>query len=247
MRAVIIEDEKKNSDQLKNLLAKNCPQVAIIGEGTDAESGQQVIRELQPDIVFLDIQLPGKSGFEMLSELSPCSFDIIFVSGYDKYGIQAIKCSALDYLLKPVKPKDLMEAVRKAENSTSKKFHEDKIANLLTYFDNTNISNCKIVLPFMKEARFVRICDIVRCESDRNYTLFYMNDGERLLVTRGLASFEDQLQPFGFIRPHQSHLVNPAYIKIFRKDSAELILFNNNRIPVSRMKLEQLKRTLRLP
>jgi two-component system LytT family response regulator len=248
MKAVIIEDEKRNSTQLRSLLAKNCPHVAVIGEGADADSGRNLIKALQPDLVFLDIQLPGKSGFDMLSELGSCSFEVIFVSGFDSYGIQAIKFSALDYLLKPVKPKELVEAVRKAESSSSKKQAAEKITNLLSHLEQTDITDKRIGLPLMKEIRFVNIADVMHCESENSYTKFYMNDGEILVVSSGLFAYDAQLKPYHFLRCHQSHLVNRKYIKSLLKEDtvSELVLTDGTRIPVSRLKRDLIKDELRL-
>lgn len=250
MKAVIIEDEKRNSVQLRSLLQKNCPQIAIVGEGADADSGRRLINNLQPDLVFLDIQLPGKSGFDMLSEIGNCNFEVIFVSGFDTYGIQAIKFSALDYLLKPVKPKELVEAVRKAETSSTKKQAAEKITNLLSHLGETDVAGKRIGLPLMKEIRFVDISDITYCEASNSYTKFFMNDGskEPLLVSAGLFTYDAQLAPFHFIRCHQSYLVNRKYIRSLIKDgnAFELVLTNGTRIPVSRLKIGAVRNELRL-
>lgn len=246
MKAVIIEDEHRNSARLRRLLAEHCPQVSVVGEGADADSGKQLIYSLQPELVFLDIQLPGKSGFDMLSEMGPCPFGVIFVSGYDQYGIQAIKCSAIDYLLKPVKAVELVEAVQKAQQTTSKKAQEEKIANLLSFFDPGNVKNQKIILQLMNETRLVQVSDIIFCEGDGSYTKLHMNNSEDMTVSKGLSWFDAQLLPFGFTRPHQSYLVNLHYIKSLLKNPVELLLINNQRVPVSRMKLEQVKLDLRL-
>lgn len=246
MKAVIIEDEQRNSIQLRSLLQKNCPHVSVIGEGADAETGRKLINTLHPDLVFLDIQLPGKSGFDMLSEIGNCDFEVIFVSGFDTYGIQAIKFSALDYLLKPVKPKELVEAVRKAESSSTKKQAAEKINNLLSHLEQTGAK--RIGLPLFKETRFINISDITHCEAWNSYTKFYMSNGEPLLVSSGLFTYDAQLSPFQFIRCHQSFVVNKNYIHSLVKEGKafHLVLTNGIRIPVSRLKIDMVRKELKL-
>jgi two-component system LytT family response regulator len=245
MKAVIIEDEKKNCQQLRSLLTKNCPHVSIIGEGIDADSGLNLVRTLQPDLVFLDIQMPGKSGFDMLAELGSHPFEVIFVSGYDQYGVQAIKFSALDYLLKPVKSHELVHAVHKAELASSRKQSQEKIDNLLSVL-NTDKPEHRIGLALMNEIRFVNVSDIIRCESTNSYTNLYMKDKEKLSVSKGIYEFDTQLSPYGFIRCSQSNLVNHKYIKSLLKSDTicELLLTDGTKVLVSVRKREYVKNEL---
>lgn len=246
MKAVIIEDEKKNSQQLRSLLTKNCPDVFVVGEGYTADAGIDLIREKQPDIVFLDIQMPGKSGFDMLTELGNYPFEVIFVTGYDQYGIEAIKFSALDYLLKPVKPVELVQAVDKATRSSSRKHMENKILNLLDHLENTDKDDHQIALAFAKETRFVYVRDIVRCESHNSYTTFHMSNGESLMLSYSLYNYDMLLRPYHFIRCHQSHLVNRKFISSLKKEDSipELLLLNGSTVPVSRKNYDMVKKEL---
>lgn len=246
MRAIIIEDEKKNITHLRGLLTMYCKQVEIIGEATNAEEGLKLIAGLNPNLVFLDIQMPGKSGFDMLASLGEYNFEVIFVTGYDQYGIQAVKFSALDYLLKPVKVDELAKAVAKAEAQKQKRQTHEQIINLLSVINNAQKAGHHIALPLMKELRFVSPDEIVRCESDNNYTQFYLRNSEKLLVSTGIYEYEEMLKDYHFIRCHQSHLINRKFIKSLLKEDTvfELLLTDGTRIPVSRLRKDMVKEEL---
>lgn len=246
MRAIIIEDEKKNITHLRGLLTRYFKQVEIVGEAVNAEEGVKIIAGLNPEIVFLDIQMPGKSGFDMLASLGEYNFEVIFVTGYDQYGIQAVKFSALDYLLKPVKVDELAKAIAKAEAKKQKRQTHEQIINLLSVINNSQKTDHRIALPLMKELRFVNPDEIIRCESDNNYTQFYLHDGEKLLVSKGIYEYAEMLKDYHFIRCHQSHLVNRKFIKSLLKEDTvfELLLTDGSRIPVSRLKKDMVKEEL---
>ena len=243
MKAIIVEDEAKNISKLRSLLEKFCPSIELAGTAMDADSGIVLIGQTKPDLLFLDIQMPGKSGFDMLAELGNYEFEVIFVTAFDQYGIKAIKFSALDYLLKPVKPKDLILAVEKAIKKSGQKRTSQQIANLLQQLNSGNKADHRIILPFMKEYRYLKPEEIIRCEALNSYTSFYLNNGEKLTVSSLLREYEEILVPYGFIRCHQSHLVNRLYIKSLLKDDniSELLLTDKTKIPVSRLKRELVK------
>lgn len=245
MKAIIIEDEKKNIVHLKGLM-KHFPLVELVGEAGDAVEGIQLISQTQPDLLFLDIQLPGKSGFELLASLGEYQFEVIFITAYDQYGIQAIKFSALDYLLKPVKLEELYKAIQKATKRTNNKQTQEQIRNLLAVLEQDKRDH-RIALPLMKEIRFVNPEEIIRCEAANNYTHIYLESGEKLLVSKGLFEFAELLGDYHFIRCHQSHLVNRRFIKsILKEDTiSELLLTDGStRIPVSRLKRDEVKEKL---
>ena len=246
MKAVIIEDEKKNITQLKGLLLKYCKQVEVIGEAASADEGIRIITEHKPELVFLDIQMPHKSGFDMLAALGEYNFEVIFVTGYDQYGIQAVKFSALDYLLKPVKADELIKAVLKAEIKNRKKQTQQQIINLLSVIKNSRKADHRIALPLMNEMRFINPDEIIRCESANNYTNFYLTGGEKLLVSKGIYEYDEMLKDYHFIRCHQSHLVNRKFIKSLLKEDTvfELLLTDGSCIPVSRLKKDMVKEEL---
>lgn len=238
MKAIIIDDEEENIDQLRNLLSEYCKKVQIIGMATNAVRGAEMIIALQPDLVFLDIQMPGKSGFDMLASLGVSQeFDVIFITGYEEYAIQAIRCSALDYLLKPVKTSELIAAIKKAEkkiNDLSISLQIDNLLNIITHPDKRDHT---IALPVAKGHRFINPYDIIYLQSSNNYTDFKMIDKETILISKGLYTFEEVLADFGLIRCHASYIVNPKYISKFSKaiTGFELLLSHGQRIPVTKM------------
>jgi len=246
INAVIIDDESNNIDNLEGLLKKYCPQIEVTGTAMNADEGAALIKKLQPKLIFLDIQMPGKSGFDMLSELQDHSFEIILITAYDQYGIKAIKFSAVDYLLKPLDIEELKKAVQKAGQRIKERMQNHELENLLQLLKNREEkSTHKLALPAIKETRFVSPKDIIRCESSNTYTGFYITTGEKIVVSRPIYEYEELLSDFGFIRCHQSHLVNKEYIKSWVKgDGGYLIMQNGDEIPVSKNKKEILARVL---
>ncbi|MGJ7032699.1 LytR/AlgR family response regulator transcription factor [Niabella hirudinis] len=240
IQAVIIDDERNNIDNLEGLLQRYCTQVQIAGIAMTADEGATLIRKLKPDLVFLDIQMPGKSGFQMLQELPAPSFEIILVTAFDQYGIQAIKFSAVDYLLKPLNIEELKAAVQKAERRIGERMQNRELENLLQMIRNREErATHKLALPTVKETRFVHPKEIIRCESSNVYTSFYLSNHEKIMVSKPIYEYEELLADFGFLRCHQSHLVNKTYIKSWiKEDGGFLVLDNGEQIPVARSKKE---------
>jgi two-component system LytT family response regulator len=247
--AVIIDDEQNNIDNLRELLRTYCPVVQVIACANNVTDGRKAIQENAPDIVFLDIQMPDASGFDLLKQLPHKNFEVIFVTAYDKYAIQAIRFSAIDYLLKPINVNELQHAVEKAIRTCEAKAQNHKLENLIHLLKwQQNKEEHRIALVTMKETRFVKPGEIVRCESSNTYCTFYLNDGAQLLVSRPIFQFEEILKEYGFIRCHQSHLVNKNFIKSWVKEDGDyLLLFNGMQVPISRHKKEMIKQTLRIP
>jgi two-component system LytT family response regulator len=244
--AVIIDDEQNNIDNLEILLRQHCPQVEIVASALNANNGAAIIRQHNPDIVFLDIQMPGKSGFEMLRLLQTHNFELIFVTAFDQYGIQAVKFSAIDYLLKPINTDELKNAVNKAIYRSIEKKQNRKLENLLQVLENQQQRDLhRIALTSARETRFIKTAEIIRCESSNNYTTFYLVDGEKIMVSKPIFEYEEVLSPYGFIRCHQSHLVNKKHIRsLVKDDGGYLLLEDNTQIPVSRLKKEFVKAEL---
>ncbi len=245
MKTIIIEDEKKTLAHLKKLLL-GIPQVELIGEATNAADAIRIITEINPELILLDIQLPDKNGFDLLASLGDYKFDVIFVTAYDQYGIQAVKCSALDYLLKPVKLTDLTIAIQKAIKGKEHRQTQLQIQNLISIV-NLPKKEHRIAVQLMKEIRFIDPAEIIRCEAANNYTHIFLNTGEKLIASKGLFEYDEMLQPYHFIRCHQSHLVNRKYIKsLLSTDTIfELQLTEKDfRIPVSRLKKDFVKTAL---
>jgi two-component system LytT family response regulator len=244
MKAIIIDDEIANIENLQGLLQRHCPQIGITGSATNNKDAARLISLHQPDLLFLDIQLKDDSGFNLLKLLPDKSFEVIFVTAFDNYGIQAIKFAALDYLLKPIDIDELVAAVQKAEDKSRDKQHNRQLDILLSHVKNDK-KHLKIALPQQKEIRYVAVNDIIRCEADNTYTFFYLSNGDKILVSRSLKEYTDLLEPNGFLRTHQSHLVNMAFVKSWLKEDGGLLLLNNgDKIPVSRPNRDKLRLTL---
>lgn len=244
IKAAIIDDEANNIENLQQIIGQHCSNIEIVGTATDAENGKKLIETQHPDLVLLDIQMPGKSGFDLLKELPKIDFEVIFITAYDRYGIQAIKFSALDYLLKPINITEFLFALEKAEHKIASKKESTNIQNLLKYLKGGK-EVPKIALPTLKEIMYVKVSEILRCEAENNYTNFYLLNGEQVLVCKTLKEFSELLIPHHFIRSHQSHLVNIDCVKSYLKeDGGTLLLSNLEKIPISRQNREMVKEAL---
>ncbi len=243
---VIIDDEQNNILNLQMLLQKHCPNISVLATAMSADEGIAIIKKHQPDVVFLDIQMPGKNGFQLLQSLSNLDFEIIFVTAYDQYGIQAVKFAALDYLLKPIKIEELQQAVNKAAEKSLAKRQNLQLQNLINLLkQSSKKEEQRIALPSAKETRFIEIKHIVRCESLNNYTTFYIDNNEKLLISKPIYEYEELLTDYGFIRCHQSHLVNKKFVKSWIKNDGDcLLLEDGTQVPVSRQKKEMVKTLL---
>jgi two-component system LytT family response regulator len=241
--AVIIDNEQNNIENLEILLQQYCPQLTVVATGLNATEGEAIILEHDPDIVFLDIQMPGKNGFALLQSLKVHNFELIFVTAFDQYGIQAVKFSALDYLLKPIDTEELKMAVHKAIYRSSEKKQNKKLENLLQVLEHQQQKNIhRIALTSAKETRFIRTQDIIRCESSNNYTTFYLFGREKIMTSKPIFEYEEILVNYGFIRCHQSHLVNKKHIKSWvKEDGGFLLLDDNTQVPISRQKKEYVR------
>ena len=239
--ALIVDDERRSRETLASLIEKYCPVLKVIGFADSAATGAEAIKLQSPDLVFLDIEMPFGSGFDMLEKLGDYSFEVVFTTAYDQYALRAFKFSALDYLLKPIDRDDLIEAVGRVEKRVSKKQNSlSKEANehlevLLHNIKNKHLHASKIALPTSDGIVFVQVNDIIRCESERNYTNFYMSGGEKILITRTLKEFELMLTDFDFFRVHHSHLINLAYVKRYIKsDGGSLMMIDESIVQISR-------------
>ena len=245
MRALIVDDEASNRENLRQLLRTYAPDVEICAYADDVASGLKSIQAIRPQLVFLDIQLHNQSGFDLLKQLNEIDFEIIFVTAYNQYGIQAVKFAALDYLLKPIDVDELVIAVEKARKAINLKQKNDRLGYLLEYLKTDAQASPRIALPLFNETRYVNVDDIVRCEADNTYTRFILNTGEQILVSKTLKEYAAMLTNHNFMRTHQSHLVNTAFIKSWlREDGGSLLLNDGTKIPVSKLNREKIKEIL---
>lgn len=246
IRAVIIDDEKNNIENMVSLLRKHELPVAIVGSATNADDAISAIVATNPDLLFLDIQMPEKNGFDVLKALPHYQFEVIFVTAFDQYGIQAVKFSAIDYLLKPVNPEELKASILKVEAKLNQRKQNFQLKNLMELIKNKDAKkDHKLALASTKEIRFVHTDEIIRCESSNAYTQFYLTDGKNIMVSKPIFEYEEMLSNYDFIRCHQSHLVNSKFIKsLVKEDSGYLLLNDDTRIPISRGKKENVLKAL---
>jgi two-component system LytT family response regulator len=244
--AILIDDEPNNLANLSLLLAQYCPGVEILGTALDAAEGKELIIGRRPNLVFLDIQMPGTTGLDLLQQLPNHDFELIFVTAYDNYGIQAVKFAAVDYLLKPIDVQELQEAVRKATLRIGERQKNGQLVNLLQLLQRQQFKDeHRIALSTLKETRFLFTRQIIRCESNNNYCNFFLDNGEKLLVSKPIFEFEPLLKDYGFIRCHQSHLINKRYVKSWvREDGGFLLMEDGASVPVSRSKKDTVLETL---
>ncbi|MCU4164071.1 LytR/AlgR family response regulator transcription factor [Carboxylicivirga caseinilyticus] len=236
IRALIIDDEENNINNLKDLLQYYCPEVEICDTAQNAAEGIKKIKAVQPELVFLDVQMPGGTGFELLEALSPITFQVIFVTAFDQYAIRAIRFCAIDYLLKPVDILDLQQAVQRAIRNLQEK---NQIHAPQQFIENRKqeANKQKIGLPTAERILFVELHEITRCVGESNYTHVYLMDGKSILISKTLKEFDELLCDKGFTRVHQSHLVNLKYVRSFEKyDGGYLKMNDGTSIPVSRQR-----------
>jgi two-component system LytT family response regulator len=246
IRTVIIDDEKNNIDNAIGLIKKFQLQIEVVGIAITADDAIDIIIKTDPDLLLLDIQMPGKNGFDVLRALPHHEFEVIFITAYDQYGIQAVKFSAIDYLLKPINPEELKYAVGKVADKLTQRKKNLQLENLLELIKNKDSrKDHKIALSSSKEIRFVGTDSIIRCESSNAYTKFFFTDEKSMLVSKPIFEYEELLKDYGFIRCHQSHLVNKEFIKsLVKEDGGYLLLADKTRIPISRNKKEFVLKTL---
>ncbi len=243
IKAVILDDEKNCVETLQWKLNHFCPEVEVSATFNDPVECLGFIQENPIDLLFLDIEMPNMNGFDVLEALKAFDFDVIFTTAYDNYGIQAVKFSALDYLLKPVRNKELVEAVERHVQKSVARDPKAQIENLLRNLQAEHHTGkpIKITLATKESLELVHPSEIIYCESDSNYTIVYLSDGRKKLISRTLGEFEEMLEPFQFCRAHNSFLVNMDEVREYVKtDGGYLVLKNGKNIPVSKTKREKL-------
>lgn len=240
MQAIIVDDEKHCREVLQMLLSRHCPDVEVLALCENGAEGLAAIEQYHPQLIFLDVEMPGMTGFEMLKQCASRSFSIIFTTAYNQYAIQAIRHSALDFLLKPIDKDELVDAVDKA--LTQRNNNSDKHVNSLMHYLYQHIQpNERLAFPTMDGLRMLPIKDITYCESDGGYTRIFMQTGEKpLLICRTLKEVEEVLGEKGFFRVHHSFMINLSYMDRYIKgDGGEIVLTDGKNIPVSRNRKQE--------
>jgi two-component system LytT family response regulator len=240
LRSVIIDDEPHMRQTIRKMLGMYCPGVSIVAEADGVASGVGAIKKHQPNLIFLDIKMDDGTGFDLLEQLRPIDFKVIFITAWDQYAIKAFRFSALDYLLKPLDPDDLVKAVAKAGESEQHEFNT-QLDNMHEHLNTQDKSKKKIIIRTLESIFLVPVSDIVYCESDGNYTSVYLASGKKIMVSGTLKEYEEILGEYGFFRVHKSYLINLKHISSFeRADGGYVILGSDTQIPVASRKRELL-------
>lgn len=241
-KTVIIDDEKNCVEILEILLKQDYPDLDIIQTFTNPKEALAYLQNNTVDLIFLDIQMPFLTGIEMLTQLKEPDFHVIFTTAFDQYAIEAIKLSALDYLLKPIDDDLLAQAIEKFRN-IKKNSMKDQLQQFLIQMQkgkNNNDTSDRISIAFQDKISFYRAEEIGHCQSHDNYTTIHLTNGEKVTASKTIKHFEELLAPLGFIRTHQSYLINKNLIKEFsKKDGGFIIMEDGANIPVSRQRKEE--------
>lgn len=244
---IIIEDEEPTRVFLRSLLTDYCDGVRVVGEASNVKDGVQIIKQYERPLVFLDIEMPKENGFMIYKYFDKIHFEVIFTTAYSQYALQAIKMAALDYIIKPVALDELKSALERYKEKVAQLSQNQEQFELLEAAIDKNPDQ-KMALATSDGYIFVRIKDIVRCQSNKSYTLFVMNDGQEIWTSKNLGEYESVLTQFGFKRVHRSHIINPDFIKRFiRSKSPEIIMSDGATISVSSAKKDNLLDDVYIP
>lgn len=247
MKAILVDDELYCTELLSALLARHCPEVEVAAEFNDPQKAVDYIKDNPPDILFLDIEMPRLNGFDLLERVRPVAFQVVFTTAYNQYALRAIKISALDYLLKPIDIDELKAAVEKAQQQ-----RQSPQWGQFELMERTRTAAGEpprtIALSTLEGLHFVDVADIVLCQSEGSYTNLFFMDGESMLLSKPIKDVGELLIPAGFMRVHNSYLINLSHIKKYiRGEGGEIVMKNGHTVPVSRSKkAEFLERIARL-
>ncbi len=236
-RVLIVDDEKNGREALKSILEKFSNDITIVGEAENVSDGLAKINKLNPEVIFLDVEMPDGTGFDLLEKVKKRNFEVVFVTAYNNYAIKAFQFSAIDYLLKPIDPIRLKESIEKLRLDT--KFSE--LNKKLDVILQNKTKPEKLALPTTEGIHVIKISDIVRCFASDCYTKFFMKDNSKILVSRTLKEYSEMLEDLNFSRVHQSHLVNMEYVERFvNSEGGYLIMSNGDQVEVSRRRKKTL-------
>lgn len=234
IKAFIVEDEVNSRKALENMLEFYCKSIEVIGYSDNIADAQKTIEKEKPDLLLLDVRLPDGSGFDLLKKVKFKGVKVVFITAYDEYALKAIKLSAIDYLLKPVKPSELKNAIEKVSSAIE---NEERLnLQLDTYLSNMQDSNQnkKIILNTSDKIHVIEIENLIRCEASENYSAIYVEDHEKIIISKTLKEFEELLSVYGFFRCHQSHLINLNYVDSYdKKGAGNILLTTGDRVPLS--------------
>lgn len=238
LKAILVDDEPNSVQLLARQLEQHCPQVLVLGQVTDSTEAIELIRQIKPDVVFLDIEMPEMNGFQLLEQLEDITFAVIFVTAYDEFAVKAFRFSAVDYLLKPVDIPDLLAAVSKVERQQPLDYRQLEL--LKSQYQSGQFAQ-KLAVPYQGSLIFVELKEIVYCESDSNYTSIILTSGKRYLVSKTLREVQEFLEGRNFLRVHRQYVVNLDHIRMYKRgEGNSLIMSNEVSIPVGRQQKDRL-------
>lgn len=245
INALIIDDEEHCREALQQLITEDFPEIHLLEVCTNPKDGITAIKKHDPDLVFLDVEMPGMTGFEMLQQLPEINFALIFTTAYDKYAVRAFKASALDFILKPVGKDELSESLLKVKAKIKKENPSQQLEVLYENMKRAADPLKKIIIPTINGFDYVMVQDIIRLESDSNYTTFHFKDKTKLMVAKTLKDYEDLLSDHHFFRVHQSHLVNLRYLKKYiRGEGGIAVMEDGKEVDISRRRKEDFLKAL---
>lgn len=238
VRTILVDDEPRGLNTLKKLLQEYCPEIKVIAECTDADAAKDKIELLEPQLAFLDISLPGKTSFDLLSELDKINFEIIFVTAHNEYTLEAFHYSAIDYLMKPIDEDMLIDAVRRAVKRVAMNSINNNVSTLLHNLQKAQVpQEMKLCIPSLKGFQVVELKDILYCEAAGSYTTFFFIDKHSVCTAKPIHDYEELLEDAGFVRIHKSSLVNLLHVKEYlRGEGGSIVLSNGKELEVSRRK-----------
>jgi two-component system LytT family response regulator len=249
LKALIIDDEFQSRNFINKMLQQYFPEITVAAQGSTVEEGLQVIKEYEPDIVFLDIQMKGETGFDLLNRLTEINFALIFITAFDQYAVKAFRFNAIDYLLKPIVAEELIEAVNKAKDNVahSQTASRQQVEQLYKDIKDPQTIHDKIAIPTGEGFMVIPISEIIYCHANNNYTRFYLTDKKSILSSYTLKQYDEMLTPLSFFRAHRSYLINLVHVKMYRRgEGGEIVMNNGDEIELSRTHKDEFMRLLKI-
>lgn len=244
LSTIIVDDEPNGVSTLRNFLARYCPNVAVLGDAASVSEAARKIKLYSPQLVFLDINMPGADGFELLEKMEAPSFHVVFVTAYDDFALKAFKYHAVNYLLKPVNIDELIESVARVEKLVASAMPGRQVTQPLQTTGKSALPE-KLALPVLDGLVYVDIASIIRCEAEGNYTVFYFTNRPKMIVSKTLGGYEKQLEPHGFFRVHHHHLINLAHLEYYQRGRGGLVkLSDKKEITVSQRRKDEFLRLI---